>query len=207
MRALYGRRYNERYEALANLIQPNSTVLDICSGPGVLYGRYLSKLQIKYTGLDLNPTFIGQVKAFGGTGVVTDVRNAPSFPEADFVIMQASLYHFLPDPAPILTKMFIAAKKALIIAEPISNFASTDFWPIKKMAGSLTDPGTGPQMLRFTENSLDDLLNRTFDRPIRVFQIAGGREKIYFLPTFFPQSEKDEDKVEVETLMNKRLAV
>jgi len=179
MRALYRQGYSERFKEIAKLIEPKSSVLDVCCGPGILYRHYLSKSDVSYTGLDLNPTFISRVRSYGVVGMVTDIRNLDSFPSVDFVIMQSSLYHFLPDPVPVLTKMFEAAKKALIIAEPISNITSINFLPLKNLAARLSDPGTGSQGLRFTESALDALLIGMFPGPIRSFRIGGGREKIY----------------------------
>lgn len=183
MYTLYGRHYSNRYHALANLVDANSSVLDICCGPGILYGRYLRAKNISYTGVDLNPVFIKQVIAYGAMGTVQDVRTIAAFPSADFVIMQASLYHFLPDAAPILKRMLMAAKKSLIITEPIRNVVDSTSPLIRKLAVLTSDAGTGPQMLRFTEQSLDGLLKSTVERPIRSFQIAGGREKIYIVST------------------------
>lgn len=183
MYALYGRYYSDRYRAMTNLVEANSSVLDICCGPGILYGRYLRAKNISYTGVDLNPVFIKQVIAYGATGAVQDVRMIEAFPGADFVIMQASLYHFLPDAAPILKRMLMAAKKSLIITEPIRNVAYCKSPLIRKLAGLISDAGTGPQMLRFTEHSLDALLRSIVERPMRSFQIAGGREKIYVVST------------------------
>jgi len=183
MLALYRRYYNDRYRILANLVEPNSSVLDICCGPGILYGRYLRRKNISYFGLDLNPAFIRRVITYGGTGAVQDVRTMKEFPGADFVIMQASLYHFLPDAAPILERMVKAAKKSVIITEPISNVADSKSPFISRFAALISDPGTGPQALRFTEPSLDRLLKSTLNRPIRSLQIGGGRERIYIVAT------------------------
>ena len=183
MFTLYGRHYSDRYRALANLVDANSSVLDICCGPGILYGRYLRTKNISYTGVDLNPVFIKQVIAYGATGSVQDVRTIEAFAGADFVIMQASLYHFLPDAAPMLKRMLMAAKKSLIITEPIRNVVESKSALVRKLAMLISDAGTGPQMFRFTEQSLDKLLKSAIERPIRSFQIAGGREKIYVVST------------------------
>jgi len=180
MFALYGRHYSDRYRALANLVDANSSVLDICCGPGILYGRSLRTKNITYTGVDLNPVFIKQVIAYGATGTVQDVRMVDAFPGADFVIMQASLYHFLPDAVPILKRMLNAAKKSLIITEPIRNLVDSKSMLIRTLASLISDAGTGPQMHRFTEQSLDGLLT-SVERPIKCFRIAGGREKIYIV--------------------------
>ena len=183
MFVLYGHHYSDRFRALANLVDANSSVLDICCGPGILYGRYLRAKNISYIGIDLNPVFIKQVISYGAMGTVQDVRMIGAFPGADFVIMQASLYHFLPDAAPIVKRMLNAAKKSLIITEPIRNVVDSKSLLIRRLAVLSSDAGTGPQAHRFTEQSLDGLLKGIVKRPIKSFQIAGGREKVYIVST------------------------
>src|SRR4051812_13722935 len=98
MLALYGRHYGARSRAIADLIPERSSVVDLCCGPGVLYERYLKAKAVRYTGLDLNERFVARVDRLGGVGVVRDLNDGRPFPEADTVVMQASLYQFLPDP-------------------------------------------------------------------------------------------------------------
>jgi hypothetical protein len=101
MRALYGRHYAARYRAVADLIPAGSSALDLCCGPGFLYERYLRPKGVSYTGLDLNPRFVDRVCRVGGRGLVWDLGEDQPLPPADSVVMQASLYQFLPDPAPV----------------------------------------------------------------------------------------------------------
>src|SRR5713101_6712621 len=49
MRALYGRGYDERFRAVAELIAEGSSVLDVCCGPGTLFHRYLKTKGVHYT--------------------------------------------------------------------------------------------------------------------------------------------------------------
>jgi Methyltransferase domain len=180
-RMLYGRHYASRFRAIANLIHEGASVLDCCCGPAVLYHRYLKPKGVDYTGLDINPRFIARLTRRGGKGDVRDLRDASPLPQAEFVVMQASLYHFLPDVAPVVERMRQAALKHVIIAEPVRNVSSSDSRWLSFLGRTLTNPGTGQQPHRFTERSLDDLFSRLGMRVVNRFFIAGEREKVYVL--------------------------
>lgn len=181
MLLLYGRHYPSRYRAIANLIPPGSSVLDLCCGPAFLYQRYLRKKSVQYTGLDINEKFIDQLNRQGGSGKVWDLRTDEPLPAADYEIMQASLYHFLPDPSAIVNRMLQAAKKQVIIAEPIRNLATSNSRILSWLGRLSTNPGSGEQHLRFDEASLADFFSAYSSHSVQSFTIAGGRERVYVL--------------------------
>lgn len=177
---LYGRHYFTRYRALADLIAPESSVLDLCCGPGILYQRYLRHKGVSYTGLDINEDFIKRVNEMGGQGAVWDLRDDKPLPRSDYVVMQASLYHFLPDPTRITERMINAAAKSVIIAEPIRNLSCNKTRLLRNLAKRFSDTGTGEQT-RFTEQALDSFVARYSSHRVKTFLIPGGREKVYIL--------------------------
>ena len=179
--ALYGRNYASRYREVADLIPGGSSVLDLCCGPARIYRRYLKKKSVVYTGLDMSPRFVSRVKRLGGQAAIWDLRQDRALPTADYVLMQASLYHFLPDASPIIARMLAAAKKQVIVSETIRNVASSKSRVISALAQLLTDPGVGKQPHRFTEQSLDQLFEPYLDRAAKILYVAGGREKVYVL--------------------------
>jgi SAM-dependent methyltransferase len=181
MLLLYGRHYPARYRAIAELISPGSSVLDLCCGPALLYERYLRKKSVQYTGLDINKKFIDRLNKQGGCGKVWDLRSEEPLPLADYVIMQASLYHFLPDASPIVNRMLRAAHKRVIIAEPIRNLATSNSRLISLLGRLFTNPGSGEQHLRFDEASLAAFFSPYSSQIVQSFTIAGGREKVYVL--------------------------
>ncbi|HEY9231261.1 MAG TPA: class I SAM-dependent methyltransferase [Blastocatellia bacterium] len=179
MRALYGRHLGSRYRVIADLIAEGASVLDLCCGPPILFRRYLRQRSVRYTGLDINAGFIEQLVSSGGTGQVWDLRKDDALPPADYVIMQGALYDFLPDALPVVERMFAAAYRQVIIAEPVRNLASSR-WPwLRWVARHLTDPGSGAQPHRFTEQTLDEFFAVYAKRLDRSFLIPGGREKVY----------------------------
>lgn len=183
MLALYGRHYPSRYRAIADLIPAGASVVDLCCGPALLFSRYLRHKNVRYTGLDVNAGFIEKLIRAGGTGEVWDLRKDEPLPRADYLIMQASLYHFLPDALPVVERMIKAARRQVILAEPIRNLA-TSASPLLAMLGRVfTNPGVGEQSHRFTEESLDELFSFYGSQVDRSFLIAGGREKVYIINT------------------------
>lgn len=179
MLALYGRHCFARYQAIADLIKAGSTIVDLCCGPGILYRRFLRHKAISYTGFDLNERFIRKLIHAGASGEVRDLKQDESFPASDYVIMQASLYHFLPDPQPILKRMEAAAGKALIISEPVRNLATSRSRLMRAVSARLTNVGNGNQPHRFSEKSLDQLFVELGWEPAVTLLLAGGREKVY----------------------------
>ena len=181
MLLLYGRHYTSRYRALAELIPAGSSVLDLCCGPALLYHRYLRSKGVQYTGLDINSNFMARLNRRGGSGQVWDLRSEEALPSADYVIMQASLYHFLPDASPVVDRMLQAARRQVIIAEPIRNLATSDSRLLSLLGRLFTNPGVGEHSLRFTEASLADFFSGYSSRVVESFPIAGGREQVYVL--------------------------
>lgn len=178
---LYGRHYNSRYRAIAELIPAGTSVLDLCCGPALLYHRYLRDRDVEYTGLDINANFIARLIRRGGRGQVWDLRGEQALPPADYVIMQASLYHFLPDATDIVDRMLQAARKRVIIAEPVRNLATSESRFLSLLGRRFTNPGSGEPGLRYTEASLAGFFSRYKSRLIESFSIAGGREHLYLL--------------------------
>lgn len=182
MRALYGRYYADRMRAVAGEVPDGSSVLELCCGPGTLYLRYLRARTRGYVGVDVNPRFVAQLQRRGVDARRLDLAaGADPFPDADAVILQASLYHFLPDPERILDRMLAAARDRVIVAEPVRNLASSDLPLIGRLGRSAADPGVGGHAQRFTEATLAALMERYRERILKSFPIPGGRERVYVL--------------------------
>lgn len=183
MLLLYQRGYAERSKALAALIPEGASVVDVCCGPASLYFDHLRLKHVTYTGLDINVGFVQGVCSRGATAMVWDVAEPKPLPKADYVIMQASLYHFLPDPRPIVDRMLEAAKKNVLLTEPVRNLAGSGNPLVAWLAQKLTNPGTGDQARRFDAKRLDEFLDpyRASGRLVDTYPIAAGRERLCIL--------------------------
>jgi len=182
MRALYGRHYAERMSLVADQVPPGSTVLELCCGPGTLYLRHLRAKTSSYVGLDVNDGFVMRLRRRGVDARKLDLaENGEPLPSTDVAIMQASLYHFLPDASAIIERMLAAAHERVIISEPIRNLATSSLPVIGTLGRRAADPGVGSHADRFTETTLDQLMEPYRDRVLSAFAIPGGREKIFVL--------------------------
>jgi len=181
LRALYGRHYAARYRAIVQFIPDGAAVVDLCCGPATLYTRFLCENSVDYLGLDINSGFIARLNRAGGRGEVRNLHADTPLPEGDFVIMQASLYHFLPEPRPVIDRMLAAARSQVIITEPVRNMATSNNRVLAMLGRRLTNAGDGAQAHRFTEVRLDELFRDYGPRVQQQSLIAGGREKLYVL--------------------------
>jgi trans-aconitate methyltransferase len=159
-------------------------VLELACGPGTLYKRYLRPRTSAYIGLDVNQHFVDMLRAEGIDARQVDLKTSTDpLPRSDVALMQASLYHFLPHAEVILDRMLAAALKRVIISEPIRNLTSSEHPLLRRLGRRASDPGGGGGEQRFTEETLDALMERCSHQVMRSFLIPGGREKVYVLRT------------------------
>src|SRR4051812_18583557 len=85
IRVLYGRHFDARYRALAEMIPQGASVLELCCGPPFFYERYLRSRNIDYCGVDFNDKFVNALKRLGARAERLDLRNAEALPRADYV--------------------------------------------------------------------------------------------------------------------------
>jgi SAM-dependent methyltransferase len=182
MRVLYGRHYTARMRAVADEVPGGASVLELCCGPGTLYLRHLRGRTGGYVGVDVNQRFVARLRRRGVDARRLDIAAAEvELPRADVVILQASLYHFLPDAGRILDRMLAAAAQRVIVSEPVRNLASSGVPLLSRLGASATDPGVGEHAQRFTEESLAALMERYRELVLKSFPIPGGREMVYVL--------------------------
>jgi SAM-dependent methyltransferase len=182
MRALYGRHYAARMRSVADQVPDGASVLELCCGPGTLYLRHLRGRTSGYIGIDVNPGFVARLTTRGVDARALDLAAAREpLPSADAVILQASLYHFLPRPEQIIDRMLAAARDRVILSEPVRNLAASQNPVVARVGRRATDPGVGGHAQRFTEETLAALMERYRERVLRSFPIPGGRERVYVL--------------------------
>jgi SAM-dependent methyltransferase len=180
MRGLYGRHYDARYRAVAELVPAGADVLDVCCGPAILYRRYLRRRNVAYRGLDVSGRFVQRLRRIGLTAEVWDVSQPRALPRADVVIMQASLYHFLADPHPVIDRLRAAARDKVIISEPVRNLTSSRVQVLAALGRRATRIGSAGTE-RFDEPMLDSLMQDYAPAVRERVLIPGGREKVYVL--------------------------
>jgi SAM-dependent methyltransferase len=182
MRVLYGRHYDARMQAVAGQVPAGASVLELCCGPGTLYTRHLRERVSGYIGLDINESFVARLRSQGVDARVMDLSDPEApLPGADVAIIHASLYHFLPGAGSLVDRMLAAAEDQVVVSEPIRNLSSSRLPGIGALGRRAADPGVGGHEQRFTEASLDQLMEGYAERVRSAFLIPGGREKVYVL--------------------------
>lgn len=173
MRLLYGRHYRARYAEIARRIKAGASVVDLCCGDCRLYTQELAGRAGSYLGLDFNAGFVHRARKRGIPVALWDCRHDP-IPAADVVVLQGSLYQFMPDQAGMIERMIKAARQAVIVTEPIRNLSTSPNPLVAWVARRAGNPGSHPAPARFSESNLRDLFNRF---PLReCVVLAGGRE-------------------------------
>lgn len=176
MKFLYGKYFEARYRAIAELIPDNASVTEVCAGDGYLFRKYLSKKNIKYIGLDINSAFVKYAQQNNIPFIKHDLFT-DEVPSSDYVIIQGSLCQFIPKHEFVVKKLLAAAKNVLLIAEPIRNLSSSDNQLISFIAKYSANPGGNHAVHRFNKDTLIDFFQQ-FKEFKKANEIDGGREMI-----------------------------
>jgi len=159
MKAVYGGCFEKRYALIAAEIPDGAQVDDFCCGDASLYFDYLRRRSIRYRGFDLNPVFVRWLRRRGVEACVFDLETDP-VPSGQILVLQASLYQFIPGQRKILDKLFSSGHERIIIAEPVSNLSQSHSRLLRGLArlATATDKGARPD--RFEREQLLDLFRQ-----------------------------------------------
>lgn len=177
MRSLYGRHFEDRYRAIAAQVPASSRVVDVCAGDAYLYLKHLRPKAVSYLALDASPQLVAWARRRGVAARRFDLWN-DDLPDGDIVIMQASLYQFLPQADRMVDKLLAAARQQVIITEPIRNIADSDN-PVLALIGKRFTRPAGAQYAaqRFNRDSFTALCN-SFPELQTLAELPGGREML-----------------------------
>ncbi len=176
----YGPDYAARYALVADRIGEPDDVLEVCCGHLGLY-RHLARrgLVRSYVGLEQSPAMLRLARRRGVDVRAFDVRAGGTLPAAGTVIMQASLYQFHDIADTLLPRLWAAARRLLVIAEPVRNLSQSRFGVARWAARALTRTSDSRiHTFRYTEASLLELYRRCGVPVSRVDRTPGGREVV-----------------------------
>ncbi len=159
MRLLYGAGYHESYAAVARRIPEGSSVVDLCCGTAQLYRAGLAARGCSYLGLDFNGHFVMGARKRGIPARFANVAVDP-IPTADYVVMCSSFYHMRGNADEMLTRMQAAARRAVIVSEPVTNLSTRAPGMLGRVAAALTNPGVGEYTERYDLASFRSLAER-----------------------------------------------
>ncbi|MBI2560880.1 MAG: class I SAM-dependent methyltransferase [candidate division NC10 bacterium] len=180
MRLGYGPDYAARYALVAARIGEPDDLLEVCCGHLGLY-RHLARrgLVRSYVGLEQAPAMVRLARRRGIDVRAVDVRAGGALPAAATVIMQASLYQFHDIADTLLPRLWAAARRRLVIAEPVRNLSQSRFAVVRWAARALTRTPDGRiHTFRYTEATLLDCYRRCGVPVSRVDRTPGGHEVV-----------------------------
>jgi glycosyltransferase involved in cell wall biosynthesis len=179
MRLLYGSEYHRTYEDVAALIPDGSSVVDVCAGTCRLYLDHLKARGCRYIGLDYNGHFVVGAQRREVDARLFDVLRDP-VPEADYVVMSSSFYHFHESAPEVLARLRAAARRAVILSEPVRNLSASRLRPLGALANLLTHPGQGDFRFRYDLASWRELAEA--EGSARLLHSPGARNAIAVFP-------------------------
>jgi hypothetical protein len=175
MKALYRSQWEATYREVADRISDGASVVDVCAGTARIYRDFLKDRGCDYLGLDFSGHLVMSARRHGVPIRRFDLC-CDELPEADYVVMCSSFYHFRDREDEILDKLLRAAKKAVVISEPVENFSShgPSLW--SRLMRRFANPGVGDCSYRYDIASFRDLAER--HGAIEVHHEPGGRNAI-----------------------------
>jgi hypothetical protein len=186
MRLAYGSKFETRYKHLEKYIPENCELLELCMGDAFFYQHYLQKKNIKYKCADINPVFVKAAKKKGLDAQLLDVYSDP-IPKADYILMQASLYHFIPGEKKIIDKLLAAANKALIISENVENLSNDPSKLRSKIGAYLSKAKSGQSRIKFTRETLAESFS-TYKKHIEVWEELPENKEVIIVLRKHPAS-------------------
>jgi glycosyltransferase involved in cell wall biosynthesis len=142
MKLLYRSQWKPTYREVADRIPEGASVVDVCAGTARLYRDFLKDRACEYLGLDFSGHLVMSANRRGAPIQRFDLL-CDEVPEADYVVMCSSFYHFHDREDEIFGKLLRAARKAVIISEPVENWSSRGPSAWSRLMRRLTNPGVG----------------------------------------------------------------
>jgi SAM-dependent methyltransferase len=172
---LYRGQPRRRFQRVAAEIPPGSAVLDLCAGTGMLH-RELEGKRVEYTAVDVNPRLVAALRSQGIRARCSDVRST-DLPAADVVVMNSSLYHFHPDVDSVVRRMLAAARRKVVILEPVRNVADSGVSWLGRLARlASTVDGVTPEF-HFDAASFERAM-QAIPGLARIELLPGGRDML-----------------------------
>ncbi|OGK95276.1 MAG: hypothetical protein A2X36_02105 [Elusimicrobia bacterium GWA2_69_24] len=180
MRAGYGGDYAARLALVADRLGGPADVLEVCPGDLALYRHLAARGLVRaYIGLEQAPAMLRSARRRGVDVRAFDVRAARPLPTAETVIMQASLYQFHDVADSLLARLWAAAGRLLVVAEPVRNLSQSRSALARWAARALTRTVDGRvHTFRYTEAALLEAYRRARVPVSRLDRTPGGRELI-----------------------------
>jgi methionine biosynthesis protein MetW len=114
----------QRVDAICNMINPNSSILDMGCGDGAVLKYIMDKTGARGIGIDFNESELNKAKILGIETYIVDLRNEKqinTLPKADYLIGFEILEH-MPEPENIIYQFKDKIKYSMFFSFPNSGY-------------------------------------------------------------------------------------
>jgi len=130
-------------------------------------------------GLDINCGFIRSGNRRGIDIRYLNLDTAAHLPVMDYVVIQDSLYQFIPEHERLIELLLSAAGAQVIVSEPVRNMTGSPN-PLAHWLGcTFSNPGTGQKRHRFNREMLKEFMGHY--EVLEQREICGGRNMLFVL--------------------------
>jgi hypothetical protein len=176
IRLSYGSKFKTRYSALNKYIPHGCHLLELCMGDAFFYRAYLRKKDVVYSCADINPVFVNIARKNGIKCSILNITE-DEIPRADYILMQGSLYHFIPDEAGMIRKLLNACNERLIISENVENLSNSSSGLISWIGKALSKAKAGQSKIKFTRQHLKSTF-KPFKDQIEVWEESPDNKEV-----------------------------
>ena len=180
MRMLYGSFYESRYAHLQKLVPDGCQLLELCMGDLYFYENYLRKKNIQYSCTDVNPVFVKAAKAKNINARLSDMLK-DEIPESDYILIQGSLYHSIPEQAAFIRKLLNSCNKQLIISENTKNVSNSGNGLISSLAAFFSKAKAGQSRIKFSKDMLKETFSSFENNIVQWIEPSDSQETIIVL--------------------------
>src|SRR5262249_55191841 len=139
-----------------------------------------------YLGLDFNGDFVMHARRRAADVRWFNLETDP-IPAADYVVICSSLYHFADRADEVVTRLRRAARRAVLISEPVRNLSQLP--ALGRLAAPLTVPGVGDHNVPLRRYDLEHFTALIARHGGSVEHRAGDRNALAELPPLRPADQ------------------
>ena len=158
---VYAGKYRSRFDDVATALVGHKHVLELCFGDTYV-ANHCRDNGIKWTGYDLNESFVQSACEDGFDAYRTDILGESPFPQNDLTVIQGSLYHFH-DLIDVLFDKVFHSTHELLVSEPVRNLSSGP-GVIGWLARRSANAGKGHEQFRYNEQTLLEMIEQQATR-------------------------------------------
>jgi len=122
------------------------------------YENYLRNKSIDYSCADINGVFVNAALKKGIKAMQLDILR-DEIPRSEYILIQGSLYHSIPNQKELIRKLMSSTGKQLIISENTSNISNSSSSFKSWLGAVFSKAKSGQSKIKFTKETLKETFN------------------------------------------------